>query len=182
MLRAVVIASLFAACSRDELDTCPVVAPGELVVTEVQGDGDPLNGSWIELFNASGGSIDLEGARIRFRRKDGSSEVPVLVRRPLTVNAGEYIVLGKYLDTDRPAHVDYGFVEDFEDAWLSAAAIDLENCGLRIDLAQYDALPEIGTFSLGTDPPTADANDLATAWCTNATPAGTPGAANPVCP
>jgi hypothetical protein len=182
VLRAVVIASVLTACARDELDTCPDMASGELVVTEVQGDDDPFNGSWIELFNASGRTLELEGARIRFRVLDGSSEIPVLVRRPLTVNAGEYVVLGKYPDADRPAHVDYGFVDDFEDPWLAGAAIDLDNCGARVDLAQYSGLPTIGTFSLGAMPPNADANDLATAWCTDPTPTGTPGAANAACP
>jgi hypothetical protein len=188
VLRALVIASLLAGCTRDAIDTCPDLGVAELVVTEVRGDEDPVSGSWIEVFNASGRSLELEGVRIRFQKVDGSVVVPVLTRRPLSIADGEYLVLGKYLDNDRPPHVDYGFVDDFVNssgtdvAWLDGAAIFIESCGEVVDLAQYSALPTVGTFSLGTLPPTAEANDLATAWCTDSTPTGTPGAANTPCP
>ena len=181
MRRLIGIVVVVTGCARDPVDTCPNIVAGDLVVTEVRSDDDETNGSWIELFNASGGTLELEGARIRFRRKDGSSEIPVLIRRPLSVAADDYVVLGRYLDGMQPAHVDYGFGEDFEETWLGAAAIDLEACGERIDLAQYDALPDEGTYSLGT-PPDATTNDLPTSWCFDATPAGTPGAANTACP
>lgn len=184
MLRALVIASLLVGCTRDAIDTCPELGEGELVVTEVRGDEDPVNGSWIELFNASGRGLELEGMRIRFRVPDGSSEIPVLIRRPLLIGDGEYVVLGKYLDNDRPPHVDYGFVDDFEDdGWLAGAALNVENCGELVDLARYDSLPTVGTFSLGTMPPTANDNDNASiGWCVDTTPTGTPGAANTPCP
>lgn len=137
---------------------------------------------WVELYNASGGSVDLEGTKIRFRKKDGSSEVPVIVRRSLTVAPGGYAVLGLVNDdTSRPAHIDYGFAGDFHQGFLPAAAVDVEACGTRIDRATYDVLPKTGTYSLGSAP-TADDNDIPASWCTNATPEGTPQQANPPCP
>jgi hypothetical protein len=104
------------------------------------------------------------------------------VRRSLTVNAGEYAVLGLNVDDNLPPYLDYGFAVDYRESWLASSAVQLESCGEEIDRADYASLPDIGSFSLGTNPPDADANDVPTAWCNNGTPAGTPRAANPVCP
>ena len=184
------IMSLVSACARDpEESLCPDIAAGDLVVTEVRGPqtpADAVNGEWIELYNASGKSIDLLGVRVRFRRKDGSKEIPVIVRDSVPVAAGAYVVLGLFLnDTTRPAHVDYGFASDFTENWLAAAAIDVESCGTRIDRAVYDDLPRMGTFSLGAAPE-ANANDIPANWCTNGATSGaaypgSPQQANPPC-
>src|SRR5438132_13762143 len=88
---SVAAVGLTAACARDPLEAkCPTVAVGDIVVTEIRGQQSPDDGSpvWVELYNASTSSIDLEGTKIRFRKKDGSSEVDVLVRRSLPVGAG----------------------------------------------------------------------------------------------
>jgi hypothetical protein len=172
---------LAAGCTREPVDNCPSIAAGDLVVTEVRGDEDLNNGTWVEVFNASGRTLELEGAKFRFRRPDGGAEFPVLVRRPLTVAADDYIVLGKFAPSDLPDHVDYGFLEDYDGTWLGAAAIDIETCGERVDLAKYDVLPAVGTYSLGAAPD-AEANDLSSSWCFDPTPDGTPGAANTPCP
>jgi hypothetical protein len=170
-----------AACTRDPIDTCAPIEVGELVVTEVRGDADAANGSWVELFNASGRTLDLAGVKIRFRLADGSGETPILVRHELTVGAGEYIVLGRYFDDTNPAHIDYGFRDDFDGSWLGAAAIEVQACGERVDVAQYSALPDEGSFSLGVAPD-HELNDIAESWCFDVTPEGTPGAANTPCP
>jgi len=180
-------------CARDPVEAvCPSIAEGALVVTEVRGPQSPDDneGPWVELYNASSSSIDLEGTKIRFRRKDGSSEIPVLVRRSVSVAAGDYVVLGLFLDDDpnKPSFVTYGFADDFSASWLPAAAIDVEAsiggdaCGQLIDRAQYDSLPKTGTFSLGVMPPNATDNDLPASWCTDPASSGTPGAANIACP
>lgn len=181
------------ACTRDpEEALCPDVEAGGLIVTEVRGPQSPadaVNGEWVELFNASGGSVDLRGVRVRFRRKDGSTEIPIIVRESVVVAAGEYAVLGLFLnDATKPAHVDYGFASDFTENWLAAAAVDVESCGVRIDRAVYDALPKMGTFSLtGAMAPDTNANDDLRNWCTNGAAVGavfpgTPQQANPPCP
>jgi hypothetical protein len=175
-------------CTREpEEALCPDVAVGGLIVTEVRGPqmpADPANGEWIELYNASGQSIDLEGIRVRFRRKDGSSEIPVLVRETVTAPADSYVVLGLFLnDANRPAHVNYGFASDYTETWLAAAAIDVESCGVRIDRATYDALPKMGSFSFtGAKPPEPNDNDDLRNWCANTTLTGSPQQANPPCP
>jgi hypothetical protein len=173
-------------CVREPLPAgCPDVDVGDLVLTEFRGPQspeDPAGGIWVELYNASSATIDLHGIKIRFRTKTGSSEVPVLVRRSVTVNAGAYVVLGLFADALRPAHVDYGFADDFTRTFLPAAAVDVESCGRRIERATYDVLPRTGTHSLGTDPPDALNNDVPAMWCTNPTPEGTPRQPNPACP
>jgi hypothetical protein len=170
-------------CARDPVDAiCPAITEGALVVTEVRGPQDDQEGPWVELFNASSATIDLAGIKVRFRTRGGSSEIPILVRRSLMIGSDDYAVLGLFFDAEVPAHVDYGFLDDFEGSWLASAAIDVETCGQLVDRATYDELPDVGTYSLGAMPPDADDNNLLTSWCTDATTAGTPGAANTACP
>lgn len=188
-----IVSLVGAACARDpEEALCPDIDVGDLIVTEVRGPqmpADPVNGEWIELFNASGRSLDVRGIRVRFRRKDGSSEIPIIVRQSVTVGAGEYVVLGLFLnDNTRPAHVNYGFAGDFTETWLAAAAVDVESCGTRIDRSTYDALPRMGSYSFtGGMSPDTNANDDLRNWCANAavtgaTYPGSPQQANPPCP
>lgn len=183
-------AAVAGGCVRDPADAeCPELGVGDLVVTEI---GGPQTGMdtlqpWIELYNASGKSVDLLGVKLRFRRPDGSDETDTIIRRSLPVAAGAYVVIGLDDDADREAYLDYGIAGDFHASWPSAAAVDVEVCNLRIDRAQYSSLPRTGTYSLGTKPPTAEANDLPVSWCTDitATPGsfpGTPQKANSACP
>jgi hypothetical protein len=185
-VRVIGLTVVLVGCVRDPAPAeCPAVGVGDLVVTEFRGPQSPKDslGEWVELYNASGGTVDLEGTRVRFRRKDGSSEVPIIVRRSVTVAEGGYAVLGRVNDDDtRPSYIDYGFAADFHmTALLDAAAVDVEACGTRIDRAVYDVLPDTGTFSLGVVPDEAQ-NDIPASWCVNATPEGTPKQANPACP
>ncbi len=168
---------------------CPPLGEGDLVVTEI---GGPQTGMdtlqpWIELYNASGATADLLGVKVRFRRPDGSDETDTIVRRSLTVAAGDYVVLGLDDDTQLEPYLDYGIAGDFHASWPSAAAVDVEVCNLRIDRVQYSSLPRTGTYSLGARPPTAAANDLPAMWCTDTTTnagsfPGTPQKANTACP
>jgi hypothetical protein len=176
--------ALTAGCARDPVGECASLDPGDLVITEFRGGQSPEDtlGIWVELFNASGRTIDLEGVKVRFRKKDGSSEIPILVRRSLTVSPGAYVVLGLVADDQaRPAHIDYGFGGDFLMGFLAAAAVDVETCSERIDRAVYDVLPKTGTYSFGSEP-NADNNDIPAMWCVNAASPGTPQQANPPCP
>lgn len=181
---------LLTGCVRDPAPaSCPELAVGDLALTEIRGpqNQDAL-GAWVELYNTSTRTLDLEGLEIRFRKKDGSSETDVLVRRSLEVAAAGYVTLGVFADdTTRPDYIDYGMSSDFHTSFLAAAAVDVESCGVRIDRATYDVLPGMGTYSLGAMPPTADNNDLPINWCTDATNLagtypGTPRQANLACP
>jgi len=194
--RAVRLAGLFVfsliamGCTRDPAEAvCPEIAEGDLVITEIGGPqtGNDLLREFVEIYNATGQTIDLLGIKVRFRRRDGSSEVQVLVRRPLPAAAGSYTVLGRDDDLDLETYLDYGFAGDYKVTWLGAAAVDVEACGTQIDRAIYDSLPRTGTYSLGAMPPTGEANDLPANWCTDATMnassfPGSPQQANAACP
>jgi len=186
---SIVFAVLLPSCVRDPApELCPDIAVGDLALTEVRGpQSQDALGTWVELYNASAKTIDLEGLKIRFRKKDGSGETDVLVRRPLPLAAGSYATLGLFTEETKPAYIDYGMSGDFHTSFLSAAAVDVEACGVRIDRVTYDVLPGMGTYSLGASPPTADNNDLPTNWCTDGTNVagaypGTPQQANVACP
>ncbi len=160
---------------------CPPITAGDLVVTEIRGNTDTTLGPWVELYNATGDSVDLLGTKVRFRKLDGSAETDVIVRRSLEVAPAGYAVLGLFPDDDsRPSFVDYGFAADFPNSWLASGAINVEACGETVDRVIYDSLPDTGTLSLGTQPPDAAANDFDMNWCTDAT--GTPQQPNNPCP
>lgn len=194
-------------CDREvEPDLCPDVAVGGLVVSEIRGEQsvkkdandqaipDPF-GEWIELYNASGASLDLYGLQLHFQELDGSNDGTVVIRRSLAVAAGDRAVLGYFPDDARPSHVDYGWFPDFlgsdgeAHSLFDTGVVDVNACGVRIERVRPDGLPSNATWSFPTDPPGADANDDALVWCddgTNATDTeyadGTPGEANRPCP
>jgi hypothetical protein len=197
-------------CDREpEPELCPDVAVGGLVVSEIRGEQtvksmgappmevdipDPY-GEWIELYNASGASLDLYGLQLRFLELDGSNEGTVIVRRSLTVAANDRAVLSYHDDAARPGHADYGWFPDFlgsdgeAHSLFDTGVVDVYACGVRIERVRPDGLPSNATWSFPVDPPTADGNDDALLWCddaTNATDteyaAGTPGEANRPCP
>lgn len=184
----VLLCVVVAGCVREpEQAVCPDIGEGDLVVTEIGGEQTGMDTlkPWIEVYNASGASIDLLGVKVRFRRVNASSENAIVVRREVPVAANAYFVLGLDLDDDRAAYIDYGFAADYHESWLSTAAVEVEACGTRIDLARYDMLPSTGTWSLGV-PPDATQNDYDT-WCTDTTInvgsfPGTPQRANNACP
>ncbi|MGE0868036.1 MAG: hypothetical protein AB7P03_05735 [Kofleriaceae bacterium] len=184
----VVIAA--AGCVRETAEPlCPAVGPGELVVTEIRGpqaDDDTL-GPWVEIYNASGESVDLRGLTVAFRRRDGSGDIPVIIRSELASDADTYVVLGLFQPGAEPAHVNYGIAADYRKSWLGSAAIDVESCGTLIDRVIYDPLPAMGSLSLGSMPPSATDNDVPIHWCPDAVPVdteypGTPQQPNHPCP
>lgn len=166
---------LVSACSRDPLEVpCPQVAAGEIVVTEIRGpqSGDDDYGEWIELYNASGGSLDLQGALITLTTLDGSTQGEILVREPdVSVPGGGYVVLGRSLPGEEPEHVDYGYAQDFDRELYDSAAIDVFDCDELVDRAIYRNVPRTGTLALDgkIDPPTAEANDDESSWCVDDT-------------
>ena len=175
-------------CVRDAADAqCPALAKGDLVVTEIGGPqtGNDLLVPWIELYNASGAPVDLQGLRIRFRKPTGDGEVDSIVRRSLPVAPESYTVLGVDTDDQLESYLDYNL--DYQGSWLPSAAIDVEACGELINRARYTSLPKTGTYSLGTMPPDPDATEDPTRWCTDATVnagsfPGSPKRANIACP
>jgi hypothetical protein len=190
----------FPACSREPLASiCPDVAPGDLVITEVRGpqqgpDAADLSGEWIELYNASGETLDLAGLRLELQKLDGTGALGFIVRRRgVEVEPGGYAVLGRFADGAEPSHVDYGYRGDLDSSLHGSGAIEVVACDVTVDRLIYRNLSDRGTLALdgAIDPPTAEANDDAGATCVDdavdpAAPSagarGTPGEENPACP
>lgn len=169
-----------AACAHEPADAiCPAAGTGDLVVSEIRKNGDP-NGTWFEIYNASGNDLDLEGLVVQLDSVDGSVDQRMLVRRSLPLSAGDYTVLGDIGDSSRPDHIDYGFGADFLKETPSSGAVTIFACGVEIDRLVFDNLPTDTTWSDGEATPSADGNDDAGVWC-DGTDVGTPGSGNPPC-
>lgn len=182
-------------------EICPRIDPGDLVISELRDDqeGNDVVGEYIELHNASGRALDLQGVRIRQIARNGEQH-ELLIRESLEVAAGGFVVIGP-----SPKNwVDYALSEDAELAspliQYGAGFYEVESCDELIDEVEIgvDGLPTMGTLACGDGqtPPDAAANDHAVdlsdagCWCVDAEPAepsfqypgiglpGTPGSAN----
>ena len=169
---------------------CASIEPGALAISEVRkaASSDTTQVSWVELYNTTSAAIAMRGVALRFRNPTGASEIDVEVRRAFDAPAGAYITIGLVDDATRPDYIDYGILGQLGTTWPSDVALEVDTCGTKIDVVQYSSLPSMGTLSLdGASPPTADANDFAAHFCTDATLVGgaypgTPRQPNIVCP
>ncbi len=185
-----------AGCAHDPLDIpCPDLQAGDLVLTEVHGPqtGEDRYGEWIEVFNASGRTIDLSGLEVRLTKLDGSSAEKLLVRDRVLIEPEGYAVFGQQPGGNEPDYVDYGYISDIDKKLFDSAAVEIRSCGEQVDLTVYRNLPTRGSLQLSgaINPPSADANDVELNWCVDDreddnTPTlgirGTPQEENPVCP
>ncbi len=189
-------------------EICPRIEPGDLVFSELragQADQDSF-GHFIEVYNASGRTLDLQGVWIRQVALDGDEQA-FPIRDPLELPAGGYAVIGTGLD-DLPTWIDYGVGWDISGGDPAEGVLprelikssyptgffELESCDVLIDEVFYAAnsLPELGTLACGNAeaPPSAEQNDDSSegCWCVDAEPSdvplagiglpGTPGRAN----
>jgi hypothetical protein len=172
-----------AACIREPLpEICPSVEVGELVISELRGPqvGDDSFGDYLEVYNAAGKTVDLQGLTVRLRSA-GGDEVEFFVRESVELAAESYAVIGPGLPDERPKWIDYGIgwdisggdpdTNEYPQDFLndSSAFVELEACGELIDEAFYDngTLPTLGTLACGNaeNPPSANANDDSEAGC-----------------
>ncbi|MBP9085520.1 MAG: lamin tail domain-containing protein [Kofleriaceae bacterium] len=183
-------ASQLAGCVRDPLPAvCPTDQVGGLVISEVRGDqtaSTDVLGQWIEIYNATTSPVDLAGLTVQIKRKDGGATATILITRSIEVAPQGYATIGRFDDTALPAHIDFGYANQVTAGLYTSGAITLLSCDSQIDRIIYDSLPRTGTYNLApaSGPPSATANDLAAAWCADATvgAAGTPKGANQPCP
>lgn len=179
-------------CVREPLpEFCPSVDVGELVISELRGpqSGQDSFGDYIEIYNAAGKTVDLQGLTVRLRSA-GGDEIELFVREPFELDAKGYAVIGPGLPDDRPDWIDYGIgwdisggnpdTGDYPQALLSytSAFVELEACDEIIDEMFFPvgAIPSLGTLACGNaeSPPSADANDDSEAgcWCNDAGDSG----------
>ena len=170
---------------------CDDLAPGDLVVTEVHAnpDGSDGEGEYLELFNATGGLLALDGLTLAASRADGAS--PKAHRFiGASIDGGDYFVMGNAPVDSMPAHVDYSYGKTLGSLRNSDAVV-LIRCGeLLIDQVSYERTVDGRALEFdGRLAPDHELNDEAGHWC--ATPegvnevfagnSGTPGATNSPC-
>jgi hypothetical protein len=154
-------------CIREPLpEICPSADVGELVISELR--GNPSMGSeltdYIEIYNATGKTVDLQGLVIRVIATGGSD---IIIREPLEVDAGAYVVIA----SGSPSWITYDVGTDAPVQFLPTeqTEIQLDACGEVIDTLNYapTALPEGQTLACGNAmaPPTADDNDDVDSGC-----------------
>lgn len=182
--------------SPEEVGICPVLGPGDLVITELRANQRDTVGQYVELYNATATSQELRGLQLligavdEYDEPDGRKQYGfILVRRPLAVASGERVVLGGALPGSADPAIDYTWQPDLltsgEPRQLPDGDGDVQliGCdGVVLDRVVWADLPSIGTYSLGLVPPTAAGNDDAAAWCIDPAIPGTPGEANIACP
>ncbi len=175
----------------DGVDWVTVVSAGDLVITEFlkNPSGDDAQREWIELWNATGSAIDLQG----FAISDLDTDMHVITDS-VVVQPGDWVVLGA---TDDPllngaAPVDYSYGGDIS-LGNGSDEIELHDpTGQMVDSLYYDDLlwPDPSGGSLNLDPDFRDAasNNFSSNWCRttagdfgSTTDDGTPGAQNPDC-
>lgn len=182
------------ACVRDPLpSSCPELAAGDLVVTEIRGSQAGSYRQWIEIYNASDVDVPVTGLRITLTQFDGVGSQTFVVRdEALELAAGAYLVLGSG-DPAALDYIDYDYSADLPGDLYAGATLELTSCRTVVDTLIYN-LPDEGTLALdGAAEPDATANDDSkTGWCVDDRASegpqtqigirGTPGGANPPCP
>jgi len=170
---------------------CDDRAPGDLVITEVHANpaGSDGEGEYIEIFNASGAPLELEGLTLTVSRSDGGGAKSHRFTSA-SIGTGAYFVVGNAAVESMPAHVDYSYGSGLGSLRNSDAVVSI-GCGDRlIDRMSYERTLDGRALELdGRFAPDHELNDEAGHWC--ATPegteelsgrnVGTPGAANTRC-
>jgi hypothetical protein len=194
-------------CVQDPLPCQLRLEEGDVVITEIRGpqaDGLDTRGEWFELHNTTDERIDLEGLRGTLRPLEGSAvagelALTFLVREPLPVEPGGYVVLGTLpLDAGKHPEVDYSVNLDFvtepptvvaetpngdvveleppegenldPKPLFANASLELYACDRLVDRFGYLELPACGTLALdGRLVPDADDNDDLSRWCADTT-------------
>lgn len=193
MVRSIAPVSLLlalAACTREPLpEICPNIEPGTLVIAELRGEqaGNDSFGHWIEIHNAGGSTVDLQGVRVRFRFTSGD-EVAFLIRESLELPPGDEVAVGPGLPEQPATWLGYAIGWDLSGGDPStdpptyprdliregSGFAELEGCDEDLlDVVYFDALPTLGTLACGNAaaPPDAELNDDTSApgcWCVDA--------------
>jgi hypothetical protein len=158
-------------------------ASGQVLITELMIDPKTLSdtqGEWVELHNTTDMPLDLQGCSL----DDGGKE-PRLLDAPFVAPGLGYVTIAR---SEQPG---------FEPSYVTslsltntADTIALRCAGVEIDRVSYDkalgfALVSGASLSLDPGHQTAEANDVAQAWCPGSESygpeLGSPGRANPAC-
>lgn len=167
--------------------------PGDLVITEVMANpsGGDSGREWFEIYNATGGDLDLRGVLLLASDEDGGGADVHEIERSWVLSAAAYGVAGDVLDeTDVLAvvpHVDYGYA-DALGALPNAAGRLVVACGDQVidEMIYVEASDGVSRGFTGDRDPDGSGNDDLSLWC-DATSEfdddtlATPGERNDIC-
>lgn len=129
----------------EEANTCAdSISRGELIINEIMGDVDGSDNGfeWIEIYNGSTRTIDLEGLSIVVSKIDGSSEKVHIMSNVGPILPGDYLVLGNVLEFVKPDYVDYCYEDSLGSLRNSDGRIALMCGSAVIDEALYGEFSE----------------------------------------
>jgi beta-lactamase superfamily II metal-dependent hydrolase len=182
-----------------EVQFCPLAPPaakGDVVITEFLKDPTAVAdsaGEWIELYNTTAFTLNLEGWRL----VDDGGDDALLSNggAGIFVGPGQRIVVGVNANSSSNGGVSlqasYSFTAFRLDNTVDEIALIAPN-QVEVDRVEYDNViwPTLPGHSVSLEPATLDhlLNDDPNRWCSSSTPfglgidTGTPGAANDICP
>jgi hypothetical protein len=150
------------ACSAD-------MNPGDLVITEVfadSADGADAGKEWFEIYNNTGGPLELEGVVITSSRPDGSMPQTHAMREQI-IAPGQYFTLGDTAEAALLPYVDYGYGDDLGSLYNTGGGMLALACGdTLVASATYDDVQPGHSREL-TDAvePDASLDDDPASWC-----------------
>jgi Lamin Tail Domain/Secretion system C-terminal sorting domain len=163
------------------------ILPGDLIITEFMANPAAVtdaNGEWIEIYNTSNSSVDMNG----FYISDGGADtIQIVSATPLIIPSGGYFVFGRSSDINMNGGVSVNYVlASFSVNNVSSSLILTDSLFNVIDETSY--ITTVNGKSTSLDPFYYDAigNDNPLNWCDGTTAYGlgdfgTPGALNPAC-
>ena len=142
---------------------------GDLVITEVFADsagGADEGKEWFELYNHTGGPVELEGLELVSSRTDGTAAQTHSMRE-LVIAPGQYLTLGNAAPDNAPPYVDYGYGDDLGSLYNSGGGELALRCGAtEVDAVTYTDVKSGHSREL-TDAQVPDAtlDDDPANWC-----------------
>lgn len=186
---AVLVSGLVACSDDDGNDACGAnLLPGDLVITEVMPnpEGADEGREWLEIYNATSTTIDLQGVTLVYSRADGTGRKTHVIESA-SIGAGEYMVFGGIIEVAMPAYMDYAYGDDLGSLTNTGGRLGIEcNSTLVDDIVYIDGGSGVSLSYDGRLAPDAIGNDTITDWCDSESEfevdgLGTPGAANDYC-
>ena len=164
---------------------------GELVITEFMANPASCNDNdceWLELYNASGGSVDLYGLVL----EDNAGRQDAITDSVVVVDGG-LVLLGTG-SADGWGHAEFTPDAHWGTSFIlgnsgGSVSLQVTSTGLTVDATDYSSDAGASGFSWQLSPSASDStsNDDAANWCLSTSPIGssvdygTPGQANAEC-
>jgi len=167
------------------------MTPGDVVITEVHAnpDGPDGDGEYIELFNASGATLSLDGLTLVASKADGTGQK---AHRFISgsIDPGDYFVVGNASRDSMPPYLDDSYGDTLGSLRNSDGVLSIRCGEAPIDQMRYERTVDGRALELdGRLEPDHELNDDTSRWCVapqgsdefSAGNFGTPGTSNSPC-